>query len=79
MVRPRGVIELLDIFPQQTLKMRFVEYDHVVQHLSPQTAPESLHEGILPGTPIGRPHFLNLRALQESGDSLAIDPVVIAK
>jgi hypothetical protein len=56
-----------------------VYHDHVVQHLSPQTAPEALHEGILPGTPIGRPHFFNLTALQETGESLAVDPVVIAK
>jgi len=77
LVRPRGVIELVDIFPKQTLKMRLVEYDHVVQHLSPQTAPEALHEGILPGTPKGRPHVFNLAALQETGESLAVDPVVI--
>ncbi len=71
------VIKLFDELSQQPFKVTLAEHDHVIEHLSPQGADESLDERILPRTSIGGPNFLYATAVQKRSYSVAVDAVIV--
>ena len=77
LVRPGRMVIFLDEFPQQPLQMALPQDDHVIQKLSAQGSDEPLDERVLPGTPIGGPHVLDVAGLKELLHAIAIDPVII--
>jgi len=71
-----GVV-VVDIFAQQTMQVPFVHYDHVIQHLSANTADPSFGNPILPWTPKGRSSRLDSNILDRLGDSFRKYRIVI--
>ena len=67
------VIKLFDELSQQPFKVTLAEHDHMIEHLAPQGADESLDERILPRAAVRSPHLLDAAGVQELSHPAAID------
>ena len=59
-------------------KMPFIEYNYVIQALSPDAANQSLHIRILPGRARGRNYLFNTEAFHSIAESSTVDAVTVA-
>jgi hypothetical protein len=79
LLRPRGVIIGLNEFGEQPFEMALVQDDHAVEQFSAESPNESFDIGILPGTVIGGPHFLDTATIEEGAHAVAVAAVVVAE
>ena len=55
-----GIVVIAEILFQNSSKMLFGEYNHVVETLAANTADHSFHIGVLPGRVRSGDHFFDL-------------------
>ena len=57
--------------------MLLAQHDQTVEQLSTQRAHEALNERRLPGALAGDAHFLDAAVIEECGDFMAVDAVIV--
>jgi len=68
---------ILTVTFQNPAEMIFIEHDHMVEALSPETSDHPLHERILPGTPGRRDHSFDPHPLYSLAKLLTVNLVAV--
>src|SRR5215475_164329 len=72
-----GPMIILAVAFQYPAEMIFIDHDHMVEALSPETSNHPLHERILPGTPGHRDHFFDPHPLYPPAKLFPVNLVAI--
>src|SRR5262245_12691075 len=72
-----GPMIILAVAFQNPAEMIFIDHDHMVEALSPETSNHPLHERILPGTPGCRDHFFDPHPLYPPAKLFPVNLVAI--
>src|SRR5215467_3824328 len=72
-----GPMIILAVAFQNPAEMIFIDHDHMVEALSPETSNHPLHERILPGTPGRRDHFFDPHPLYPLAKHFPVNLVAV--
>ena len=68
---------IIKIAGQDSFQMTLVQYDDMIQTISPNAANHSFHEGILPRTPRRSQHFFDAHAFDSPLELGSVDAIPI--